>query len=142
MNRFLLLLLVVLLGSGITAAVSASAVSNGAPLDAWVASGQGTPDDDLVRTSGDPDDFTLSAAHPNPFNPRTSFSLTVHETQDVTVEVFNLLGVRVRHLFAGTMEKGETRSFIFDASDLPSGIYLYRVQGESFTATRQMTLLK
>ena len=99
-------------------------------------------EDDLIQTAGDPDDFTLSAAHPNPFNPRTSFSLSVHERQTVTVEVFNLLGVRVQHLYSGTMEAGETRTFTFAADNLPSGIYLYRVQGESFTATRQMTLLK
>ncbi len=101
-----------------------------------------TADDDLIQAVGDPDDFTLSAAHPNPFNPRTSFSLTIHESQDVTVEVFNLLGARVRHLYEGTMEAGESRTFTFTADDLPSGIYLYRVQGESFTVTRQVTLLK
>lgn len=97
---------------------------------------------DSALADDDPDVYTLSAAHPNPFNPRTSFSLTLRERQDVTVEVFNLLGTRVKHLFSGTMETGETRSFTFTADDLPSGIYLYRVQGESFTATRQMTLLK
>ena len=97
--------------------------------------------DDLAQDD-DPDVYTLSAAHPNPFNPRTSFSLTLRERQEVTVEVFNLLGVRVKHLYSGTMEAGESRSFTFTADDLPSGIYLYRVQGESFTATRQMTLLK
>lgn len=102
----------------------------------------GPSGDDLVQTAGDPDDFTLSAAHPNPFNPQTSFSLTLRERQEVTVEVFNLLGVRVQHLYSGTMEAGETRTFTFTADNLPSGIYLYRVQGESFTATRQMTLLK
>lgn len=98
--------------------------------------------DDLVRVDEDPDAYTLSAAHPNPFNPRTSFSLTMHERQEISVEVFNLLGVRVKHLYSGTLEAGETRSFTFTADDLPSGIYLYRVQGESFTATRQVTLLK
>jgi hypothetical protein len=89
-----------------------------------------------------PDGFVLSAAYPNPFNPRTSFSLTTEERQDVTVEIFNILGIAVERLFEGTMEANETRTFTFEADDLPSGIYLYRVRGESFTATRQMTLLK
>lgn len=111
-------------------------------IAAPVSAHSAAPDDDLVQMADDPEDFTLSAAHPNPFNPRTSFSLVVNETQDVTVEVFNLLGVRVQHIYNGTMQAGESRSFTFDANDLPSGIYLYRVQGESFTATRQMTLLK
>lgn len=89
-----------------------------------------------------PRDYVLSAAYPNPFNPRTSFSLTVRESQEVTVEVFNLLGLPVKRLFSGEIEAGQTMTFTFDAGDLPSGIYLYRVQGEDFTATRQMTLLK
>jgi hypothetical protein len=86
--------------------------------------------------------YVLSAAYPNPFNPQTSFSLTVRERQDVTVEVFNLLGLPVKRLFSGVLDAGESRTFLFDAGDLPSGIYLYRVTGERFTATRQVTLLK
>jgi hypothetical protein len=89
-----------------------------------------------------PDGYVLSSAYPNPFNPATSFSLTVKERQEVTVEVFNLLGNRVSRLFEGTMESGERRTFTFNADDLPSGIYLYRARGETFTAARQMTLLK
>lgn len=89
-----------------------------------------------------PEGFVLSAAYPNPFNPTTSFSLTIEERQEVTVEIFNVLGISVKHLFSGTMDEDETRTFTFEADDLPSGIYLYRVTGESFTATRQMTLMK
>ncbi len=89
-----------------------------------------------------PEGFVLSAAYPNPFNPTTSFSLTIEERQEVTVEIFNVLGISVKHLFSGTMDADETRTFTFEADDLPSGIYLYRVTGESFTATRQMTLMK
>lgn len=89
-----------------------------------------------------PRPYALSAAYPNPFNPQTTFSLTVREQQDVTVQIFNLLGLPVKRLFSGMLEAGESRTFTFDAGDLPSGIYLYRVQGEKFTATRQVTLLK
>lgn len=97
------------------------------------------PDD---RVMDEPDGFVLSSAYPNPFNPQTSFTLRVEERQDVKVEVFNLLGRPVKILFEGTMDADETRTFTFEAGDLPSGIYLYRVRGEEFTATRQMTLLK
>ena len=96
----------------------------------------------VVEEADQPQTYTLSAAYPNPFNPRTSFSLTVREAQNVRVEVFNLLGLPVKMLYTGPMDAGETRTFTFDAGDLPSGIYLYRVQGKSFTATRQVTLLK
>ena len=86
--------------------------------------------------------FALSEAYPNPFNPATQFTLAVDRRQTVSVEVFNLLGQRVRTLFAGTLEANAPRTFTFDARDLPSGLYLYRVSGETFAATRQMTLLK
>lgn len=89
-----------------------------------------------------PKGYVLSAAYPNPFNPTTTFTLSVREAQHVRVEVFNLLGLPVKLLYSGPMEAGETKSFTFDAGDLPSGIYLYRVQGKTFTATRQVTLLK
>lgn len=106
------------------------------------ASASPAPVGDKVDVAAQPDGFVLSAAYPNPFNPRTSFSLTVDERQDIKVEVFNLLGASVKVLFSGTMDANETRTFTFEANDLPSGIYLYRVQAESFTATRQMTLMK
>jgi hypothetical protein len=88
------------------------------------------------------DGYVLSPAYPNPFNPTTQFALTVAERQQVTVEVFNTLGQRVQLLFSGTMEGGESRTFVFDAGSLPSGIYLYRVTGRSFTETRNITLMK
>lgn len=89
-----------------------------------------------------PEAFVLSAASPNPFNPTTTFRLTVSERQEVRVEIYNMLGQPVKRLFKGVMETGETRSFTFDAGSLPTGIYIYRVVGENFTAARQMTLLK
>jgi hypothetical protein len=89
-----------------------------------------------------PGTYTLSSAYPNPFNPQTQLSLTVQKSQQVQVEVFNMLGQRVRSVFNGTMGANETRTFTFDAADLPTGIYLFRVRGETFSATRQVTLVK
>ena len=89
-----------------------------------------------------PEGYRLSAAHPNPFNPTTRFTLTVQASQDVRVEVFNLLGQRVRLLHDGPLEAGEARAFTFEAADLPSGLYLYRAQGETFAASGQVTLIK
>lgn len=86
--------------------------------------------------------YTLTAAYPNPFNASTSFGLSVDRRQQVTVEVYNLLGQRVATLFEGVMNANEPRRFTFDASNVPSGIYLYSVRGESFAETRQVTLLR
>src|SRR5690606_35687771 len=89
-----------------------------------------------------PQPFVLSAAYLNPFNPTTTFILTVLVRLTVKVEIHNMLGQPVRLLFKATMEPGETRTFTFDAGDLPTGIYLYRVQSNLFSAARQVTLLR
>ena len=84
----------------------------------------------------------LSHAYPNPFRSNTSFDLTVKKRQSVKVEVFNMLGRRVRLIYQGPVQTGETRMFTFEASNLPNGIYLVRVTGEHFALTRQVTLLQ
>ena len=86
--------------------------------------------------------YRLSAAYPNPFNPRTTFELEVARTQRVDVGLYDALGRRVAVLFEGAVEAGEVQKVEVDGSDLPSGLYLYRARGETFTATRPVTLLK
>ena len=89
-----------------------------------------------------PERAHLSPAYPNPFNPETRFTLEVKETQAVRVEVFDALGRRVALLHEGVLEAGAARPFQFEAASLPSGVYLVRAQGEAFTQTRQVTLVK
>lgn len=91
---------------------------------------------------GAPREYALSAAYPNPFNPSTTFTLSVTSRQHVRVQVFNVLGQPVRDLFDGVLDADTPRSFTFDASGLPTGIYFYRVTGETFTAARQVTFLE
>lgn len=89
-----------------------------------------------------PGTHALSPAYPNPFNPATQFSLTIAREQAVTVVVFDLLGRVVATLHDGPLTANEAHTFTFDAAPLPSGVYLYRASGETFTATRTVTLLK
>jgi len=89
-----------------------------------------------------PGTHELSHAYPNPFNPTTQFSLRVAETQDVSVAVYNTLGQQVSVLHEGTLAAGVEHRFTIDAADLPSGAYLYRVVGESFTEARSVVLVK
>ena len=86
--------------------------------------------------------YTLSAAYPNPFRARTQFKLQVKETQQVSIEVYNILGQRVRTLFKGPMRADDPRIFTFAARGLPSGLYLYRITGETFSAARRVTLVR
>lgn len=89
-----------------------------------------------------PRPFIVSSAHPNPFNATARFSVTVERTQDVTVEVYNMLGQKVQDLFQGRMMAGESRTFEIEARGLPAGLYLYRVQVAQEVVSRQVTLLR
>jgi len=89
-----------------------------------------------------PGNFELTNAYPNPFNPMTKFSLTVGQTQNVQVEVFNTMGQKVATLFEGQVVANEVNMMTFDAGNLPSGIYVYRVIGSSFVASKQVILMK
>ncbi|MBL7976697.1 MAG: T9SS type A sorting domain-containing protein [Bacteroidetes Order II. Incertae sedis bacterium] len=100
---------------------------------------------DLVATASDreelPEGYALSGAYPNPFNPSTTFELTLPVTQQVRVAVYNMLGQEVRLLHNGTLSVGTT-PFKLNAAGLPSGLYFYRVQGANFVQTKAATLLK
>ncbi|HCR48101.1 MAG TPA: T9SS type A sorting domain-containing protein [Rhodothermales bacterium] len=100
---------------------------------------------DLVATTSDrdelPEGYALGSAYPNPFNPSTTFELTLPFAQQVRVSVYNILGQEVRLLHNGTLSAGTT-PFKLNAAGLPSGLYFYRVQGATFAQTKVATLLK
>ena len=89
-----------------------------------------------------PERFVLSRAFPNPFRPQSQFSLEVGEAQDVRIEVFDTLGRRVALLHEGPLAPGTRHVFTIDGANLASGVYTYRVTGESFTASEQITVVK
>jgi hypothetical protein len=88
-----------------------------------------------------PLEFELSQNYPNPFNPATTIEYGLPESGNVRLEVFNLLGQRVATLFNGEQTSGFHR-VQFDARQLASGIYLYRLQSGNTVITRKMMLLK
>ena len=103
-----------------------------------VSGGEGTSVEEpgeLVR------DFHLSQNYPNPFNPTTMIEFAVPEATEVTLEVFSINGQRVATLLNGSVQAGQ-HSVSFDATNLSSGIYLYRLQAGSEVMMRQMTLIK
>lgn len=89
-----------------------------------------------------PGAYHLTNAYPNPFNPQTTFTLSLQQAQPVRVEVLNLLGQRVQVLHEGPLSANTAHRFTLDGSALPSGLYLYRVTGPRFTETRSVVLLK
>ncbi len=97
---------------------------------------------EVELTVGVDGQVALSAASPNPFTSSTSFSVSVARSQRVTVELYNLLGQRVATLLDEQVAAGAPRMLTLDAGTLPAGLYVYRVQGETFAASRQVTLLR
>ncbi len=78
---------------------------------------------------------------PNPFNPVTTIQFTVPEKDYVTIKVFDIMGREVTTLVNEHKASGEYK-VEFNASDLPSGIYYYRMQAGDFISSRKLILLK
>lgn len=88
-----------------------------------------------------PGAYALHGNYPNPFNPQTTISYTLPQASRVTLRVFDLTGKEVATLVDGRQLPG-THAATFDAADLPSGVYLYRVEAGAFSAAQTMMLLK
>jgi len=88
-----------------------------------------------------PSVYSLEQNYPNPFNPVTEISFNLAEEGFVTLEVLNLLGQRVATLVNDNMKSG-FHTINFDASDLSSGIYVYTISVNNFTASKKMVLMK
>ena len=88
-----------------------------------------------------PAEIELYQNYPNPFNPDTEISFSLDRPQEVRLTVFNTSGQIVSELMNGKVEKGFHR-INFNASDLNSGIYFYKLECEGFTGTNRMLLIK
>jgi hypothetical protein len=88
-----------------------------------------------------PDKFELSQNYPNPFNPSTKIQYSMLEASNVKIAIYNILGQRVAVLVDGFRNTG-TYEVTWDASNLPTGIYIYRLQAGSVEVSKKMTLLK
>ncbi|HEY3294641.1 MAG TPA: T9SS type A sorting domain-containing protein [bacterium] len=85
--------------------------------------------------------YELAANYPNPFNPETSIRFSLVENGHTTLKVFDITGHEVATLADGAMSAGE-HTVTFNAANLPSGIYFYKLTTGSFTQTRKMVLAK
>ena len=88
-----------------------------------------------------PKNYELSQNFPNPFNPNTVISYSLPLASNLRLIVFNSLGQKVKVIENGFKNAGNY-SVNFIASDLPSGVYFYRIQAGSFVETKKMMLLK
>ncbi|MBM3324355.1 MAG: T9SS type A sorting domain-containing protein, partial [Calditrichaeota bacterium] len=88
-----------------------------------------------------PKEFALHPNWPNPFNPTTMIRYDVPTAGKVSLTIFNLLGQEVTRLVDGTQLPG-AYTLSWDSGDLPSGVYLCRMEAAGFVQTRKMLLVR
>ncbi|MCH8568987.1 MAG: T9SS type A sorting domain-containing protein [Balneolales bacterium] len=88
-----------------------------------------------------PSAFGLDQNYPNPFNPVTNITYSLPQAQEVRIDVFNIQGQRVATLVNGMQQAGQY-TISFNANNLASGIYIYKMQTPTFSQTRKMTFVK
>ncbi len=88
-----------------------------------------------------PNQFSLGQNYPNPFNPSTTFSFTIGQPSFVTLRVYNLLGQEVASLINEDMHQGKY-TVTWNPTDLPSGMYFYRLTAGKFVETKKLLLMR
>ncbi len=87
------------------------------------------------------DKYELNNAYPNPFNPTTKISYSIKEEGLVILKVYDILGKEIATLVNENKPAG-IYEVEFNASALPSGMYIYKIQSGSFTDVKKMLLTK
>lgn len=104
-----------------------------------------------LSLTGPPAEFELEQAYPNPFNMTANIRFTVSEAATVSLDIFNMQGEKVRTLTIGSVQAGrhtaQWNGMKSDGRAAPSGVYIYRLVGESLTnqrfdLSRKIVLLK
>ncbi|MBC8310843.1 MAG: T9SS type A sorting domain-containing protein [Candidatus Marinimicrobia bacterium] len=100
----------------------------------------------IANSSGQMDvqyanEFKLSQAYPNPFNPSTTFSLSLPNHDFVNVSIYNMLGQTVATLHNSQLNAGQ-HDFVWNADELSTGLYVISVNSNNFTTSQKVMLLK
>ncbi len=102
----------------------------------------------VADQTGIPETFGLSQNYPNPFNPTTTIRFQLPVESQVKLTIYSVLGQEVKTLVDGVQSAG-FKSFQFDASNIPNGVYYYRIEAvstadanKSFVEVKKMLLLK
>ncbi len=94
-----------------------------------------------------PLEYSLSQNYPNPFNPTTNINYQLKELSKVTLEIFNILGQRIRVLINNQVENPGQYRVMWDGTNgsgnrVATGVYIYRLRANSFVSSKKMILLK
>ncbi|MFZ0391824.1 MAG: T9SS type A sorting domain-containing protein, partial [Calditrichia bacterium] len=93
------------------------------------------------ETAALPKRFTVAQNYPNPFNSATRIEYELPQSAEVVITLYNILGERVGELYRDRKPAG-SHSYLFDAAELSSGVYFYKVEAGQHTAVRKLMLLK
>lgn len=96
---------------------------------------------DVSEEEGTPENYSLEQNYPNPFNPSTTIKFRIPESSYVSLKVYNVLGKEIATLVSEEMNAG-TYEVKFDASNLSSGVYFYKIESGNFVKTNKMILMK
>jgi hypothetical protein len=96
---------------------------------------------DIVEVTVMPTQYELSQNFPNPFNPSTTIRFSLPTETRLKINIYNMLGQLLETLAEGNYEAGYHK-VTFNASNLPSGAYIYRIESNEFTQVRKMILIK
>jgi hypothetical protein len=88
-----------------------------------------------------PSEYVLFQNHPNPFNPSTSIEFAVPKQTQLKINVYNLMGELVSTIAEGTFESG-FHQITFNAANLSTGTYIYRIESSDLTISKKMLLIK
>lgn len=100
-----------------------------------------TAEDEETKEQTEKFEYFLSDNYPNPFNPTTTFEYSIKSPGLVTLKVYDILGTEVASLVNERKEPGNY-SVAFNATKLPSGMYVYRLTADKFVETKKLILLK
>lgn len=87
----------------------------------------------------DPESFSLQQNYPNPVSASTTFEFTIPKASHVTLDVYNILGVKVKTLVDEELRNG-THQLRWEKIDMPDGMYLYRLRSGDHVHVKMMTL--
>jgi hypothetical protein len=96
---------------------------------------------DVVEVEIVPDQYELSQNYPNPFNPSTTIQFSLPKQSQLKINLYNMLGEQLATIAEGMYESGNHK-VTFNASNLPSGTYVYRLESSEFVQVKKMILLK
>jgi Secretion system C-terminal sorting domain len=95
----------------------------------------------IAEVNFSPLSFSLSQNYPNPFNPSTKIKYSIPQASKVVVKVFDMLGKEISTLVNDEKQAG-TYELTWNAENLPSGVYYYRISSGNYTAVKKMILMK